>query len=222
VAHALGDEDRRLAPLAHPAGLQGGESPGESLEPLVTQALAHRPEIRLADARVKQAREAVTEARADYLPTVEIAGVYENDTQSFARAGNNGALLLTGRLNLFNGLATQSKVNAAQAQLSRAQVLAQDLRRSVALEVETAFRTLGAARRGLEVAQRDTDFAQRTLTILEDRYVSGLATNVVVLDAQTARAQTDMRLVAARVDVAVDKAALDLAVGIEPQSALGR
>ncbi len=222
LAHTLGDEDRRLAPLAHPAGLHGDESPEGSLEPLVAQSLAHRPELRLADARIKQAREAVSEARAEYLPTVEIAGVYENDTQSFSRAGNNGALLLTGRLNLFNGLATQSKVNEAHAQLSRAQVLAQDLRRSVALEVETAFRTLGAARRGLEVARRDTDFAQRTLAILEDRYASGLATNVAVLDAQSARAQTDMRLVAAQVDVAVDKAALDLAIGAEPQSASAR
>ncbi len=222
LAHTLGDEDRHLAPMANPPGLQDGAPAPASLEPLVTQALAHRPEIKLADARVKQASEAVAVARADYLPTVEIAGVYENDTQSFTRAGNNGALLLTGRLNLFNGLATRSRVNAAQAQLSRARVLAQDLRRSVALEVETAYRTLAAARRGLEVARRDTDFAQRTLAILEDRYSSGLATNVAVLDAQTARAQTDLRLVAARVDVAVDKAALDLAVGAEPQSAPGR
>ena len=98
------------------------------------------------------------------------SGVYENDTEQFARAGNNGALLLTGRLNLFDGLATRSKVNAAHAELSRARVLAEDLRRSVALEVETAYRTLLAAQRGLEVARRDIAYAQRALTILEDRY----------------------------------------------------
>ena len=222
LAHTLGNEDRLLAPLKNPAQLEGAVRAPDSLKPLVGQALARRPELKVAGARVEQARQAVTIARADYLPTVEIAGVYENDTERFARAGNNGALLLSGRLNLFDGLATRSKVDAAQAELSRARVLAEDLRRSVALEVETAYRTLLAAQRGLEVAGRDIAYAQRALTILEDRYGSGLATNVAVLDAQTTRAETDMRLAGAQVEVAVDGAALSLATGVEPQAASRR
>jgi outer membrane protein TolC len=43
--------------------------------------------------------------------------------------------------------------------------------------------------------------------------------NVAVLDAQTTREETDMRLVAAQVNVAVDRAALDLATGADPQPA---
>jgi outer membrane protein len=167
---------------------------------------------------VKQAREAVAIARADYLPTVEIAGVYENDSQQLSRAGNNGALLVTGRLNLFNGMATRSKVEAAQADLSRAHTLATDLRYSIKLEVETAYRTLVAARQALQVARRDIEYAHSALKILEDRYESGLATNVAVLDAQSTREEADMRLVAAQVGVAVDSAALNLAIGLEPQA----
>jgi len=223
LAHALGDEDRRLAPLKKPPEMmEPAVTPADSLQPLVDQGIAHRPELKIADSRVAQADQAVTIARADYLPTVEIAGVYENDTEQFARAGNNGALLLTGRVNLFDGLATRSKVDAAQAQLSRARVLAKDLRHSVALEVESAYRTLLAAQRGLEVARRDLTYAQSALRILEDRYGSGLATNVAVLDAQTTRAETDVRLATTAVDVAVDRAALSLATGEEPHAALGR
>ena len=223
LAHTLGDEDRRLAPLKMPPEMmEPAAAPADSLQPLVDQGIAHRPELKIADSRVAQADQAVTIARADYLPTVEIAGVYENDTEQFARAGNNGALLLTGRVNLFDGLATRSKVDAAQAQLSRARVLAKDLRHSVALEVESAYRTLLAAQRGLEVARRDLTYAQSALRILEDRYGSGLATNVAVLDAQTTRAETDVRLAATAVDVAVDRAALSLATGEEPRAALGR
>ncbi len=221
LAHTLGDEDQRLAPLAQPAELESpGRSPGP-LDPLKARAVADRPEIKVADSRVRQAQQAVAIARADYLPTVEIAGVYENDSERLVRAGNNGALLMTSRLNLFNGLATQSKVDAARAELARARVLARDLRRSVALEVEIAYRTLVAAQRGLEVARRDIAYAERALQILEDRYGAGLATNVAVLDAQTAREETDMRLVAAQVSVAVDGAALNLATGVAPQPASG-
>lgn len=217
LAHDLGDEDQRFAPLVRPADLEGPAGPLGPLDVLVMRAAADRPEIKVADSRVMQAQQAVTIARADYLPTVEIAGVYENDSEKLVRAGNNGALLMTGRINLFNGLATQSKVDAARAELARAHVLADDLRRSVALEVETAYRTVAAARLGIELARRDVAYAESALKILEDRYGSGLATNVAVLDAQTTREETDMRLVAAQVNVAVDRAALDLATGVEPQ-----
>ncbi len=222
LAHTLGDEDQRLAPLEKPAELGALASPPSQLDPLVVRAVAGRPEIKIADSRVKQAQQAVTIARADYLPTVEIAGVYENDSERLARAGNNGALLVTGRVNLFNGLATQSKVDAAQADLSRARVLADDLRRAVALEVETAYRRLIAAQQGLEVARRDNAYAESALKILEDRYGSGLATNVTVLDAQTAREEADMGMAAAQVSVANDRAALNLAIGVEPEPARGR
>jgi outer membrane protein len=218
LAHTLGDEDERLAPMVKPSTPQAAAAPPDSYEPLAAQALVHRPEMKIAGLRVKQAREAVAIARADYLPTVEIAGVYENDSQQLSRAGNNGALLVTGRLNLFNGMATRSKVEAAQADLSRAHTLATDLRHSIKLEVETAYRTLVAARQALQVARRDIEYAHRALQILEDRYESGLATNVAVLDAQTTREEADMRLVAAQVSVAVDGAALNLAIGLEPHA----
>jgi outer membrane protein TolC len=126
--------------------------------------------------------------------------------------------MVTGQLNIFDGLATRSKVDAAEAQLSRARTLANDARHSVALEVETARRRLIAARQALEVAERDTTYADNALKTLEDRYGSGLATNVGVLDAQTAREDADLRLVAARLGIAVDRAALNLAIGAEPHS----
>jgi outer membrane protein len=220
LAHILGDEDERVAPLEKPVPPEAAISPGV-LDPLIARAIANRPEIMVANSRIQQARQNVTIARADYLPTVEIAGVYENDSARLARAGNNGALLVTGRLNLFNGLATQSKLEAAQSDLSRAQVLADDLRHSVALEVETAYRGLAAARQGLDVASQDSKYAESALKILEDRYGVGLASNVEVLDSLSAREETDMRLVNAQVSVAVDRAALNLATGAEPQQASG-
>ena len=221
LAHELGDEDQRFAPLARPTDSAGPAAPLGPLDGLVARAVAERPEVKVADSRVRQAQQAVAIARADYLPTVEIAGVYENDSERLVRAGNNGALFMTGRLNLFNGLATQSKVDAAQAELRRARTLADDLRRAVAIEVEAAYRTLAAARLGLEVAKRDIAYAESALKILNDRYDSGLATNVAVLDAQTAREETDIGLVAAQVSVAVDVAALDLAIGADLQPASG-
>jgi outer membrane protein len=219
LAHALGDEDERLAPVEGPGDSQSDARLAQ-LETMVDRALANRPEIKASYSRVKEAEQAVIIARADYLPRVDISGVYENDSERLLRAGNNGALFVTGRLNIFNGGATRSKLDAARAQLRLAQALAKDLRHSVALEVETAYRALGAARQEIEVARRNTAYAERALRILDDRYSSGLATNIEVLDAQTTHEEADMRLVNAQVGVAIERAALNLASGIEPQADL--
>ncbi|HYA36099.1 MAG TPA: TolC family protein [Candidatus Binataceae bacterium] len=221
LAHVLGEEDRRIAPLDNKAATASIPQ-ASSLDAMTKNAMAARPEIKVIDDGVGRAREAVAMARADYLPTVEIAGVYENDSQTLARAGQSGALMISGRLNLFNGMATRAKFDAAQADLSRTKALAEDLRHAIALEVETAYRRLAAAQQSLEVAERDAVYAADSLKTLEDRYGAGLATNIAVLDAQTTREETEMRLVAARAEVNIDRAALNLAVGIEPQSAMER
>lgn len=220
LADVLGGDDQAIAPMLKPP--EAPSAPDDSLKALTTRGAVNRPEIKIAAARIEQARQAVAIARAEYWPTVEVAGVYENDSESLGRAGNNGAVMIAGRLNLFNGLATKSKVDAAGAELNRARALADDLRRSVRLEIETAYRTLLASERQLNVARRDTLYANRALGILEDRYGSGLATNVAVLDAQTTREQADLQLVMAEVGVEVDRAALNLATGGEPGALVKR
>ena len=222
LAHALGDERERLAPLEHPRQLeQPLAAPGESLDSLKKDALAKRPELEIAKARVRQAGQAITIARAGYLPSVNLETFYENDSERLARAGNSYAVLVMGRVNLFNGLATRAKVERATAELKRAEVLDKDLAQAVALEVETAYRTLDTARQSVEVARRDNAYAAEALRILEDRYRSGLATNVAVLDGQTARQQADMGLAQAKVAVLVGAATLDLATGRSPAAGAG-
>ena len=221
LANVIGVDDAAVAPIVK----SSVEVPATSAEPLAklqARGSAERPEIKIAAARTAQARQAVAMARAEYWPTIRVAGVYENDSETLGRAGNNGAVMLAGRVNLFNGLATRAKVDAARAELDRARALADDLSRSVRLEIETAYRALLAADQQLDVARRDTIYANRALNVLEDRYGSGLATNIAVLDAQTAREQADLQLVAAEVGVNVDRAALDLATGREPESFTGR
>jgi outer membrane protein len=217
LAHVLGDEDERLAPL--PLAINSpivDRYSSARLDDLRQEAVAARPEIKIALAGVRQAEQEVKIARADYLPTMNLATTYENDSKALTRAGNNFAVFAYARLNLFNGLATKSKVDAAMAKLERARTLADDVRHGVELEVESAYRTLEAARQNVEVARQNYSYASDALRILEDRYQSGLATNVAVLDAQAARQQADMERVSARIALMVDSAALELALGKMP------
>jgi outer membrane protein TolC len=205
--------DERLAP-------QGAQMPralkSRDLADLKDTALKQRPEVKIAYDRVKAAEQGVKVARSGYLPTVSLATAYENDSQELVRAGNNYSVFVFARFNLFNGAATQAKVDAAQSELERAVVLRAQLLQDIAVEVERAYRTLEAARENLSVAQRDRAYAADALRILENRYAAGLATNIDVLDAQASLRSAESRSVRATVEVAVDFGVLDLAVGRAP------
>ncbi len=214
LAHTLGTEDRRLAPLVNPpelARVAPVTQPG--LEDLVTKALSIRPELRIVQSQIDQAEQNLKIARADYLPTLSVSAAYENDSESLVRAGNSYSVFVTGQLNLFDGLATSSRTAAAMERLSRARELEDDLRHAIALDVQRAYHALAAASENLGVARHNAAYASDAARILEDRYGSGLATNVEVLDSETERKQADMRLVEARVAVLVARAALKLASG---------
>ncbi len=217
LAHTLGDEDDFIAPVATlPPSFARMPAEKYSLESLTREAESNRPELKVAAANVGRAQQAVKIALADYRPTINFATTVEDDSEKLVRGGNNFAFFAYARMNLFNGFATQNRVAAARAQLRRAEALAEDVRRAIALEVETAYRTLVAAEQNVLVAQRNSRYASDALRILEDRYRSGLVTNVAVLDAQATRQQADMQLVEAKVAVLIDRASLDLAVGRHP------
>jgi len=223
LAHVLGAEDQMVAPLV-PDDAIAGAPPATlgRLDELTAEAPAHRPEFRIAQARVDAARQRVTIARAEYLPTISVAATYENDSQELTRAGNSYLVYAYVKENIFNGFASMADLDAARARLDRAKVLERDLREAIALEVESAYRNLGAARANIEVARHDCDYASDALGILEDRYRAGLAANVDVLDAQTSRSRADMQFAQARVAVVIDEAALRLASGEAPAAGLDK
>ena len=217
LAHTLGIEDQPVAPLESPEELDAARRRvATSLADVIATALGKRPELHVADAEVDRAREQVRIAEADYLPSVSVGAAYENDSEHFSRAGNSYSVFVAGQLNLFNGLATRSKTEGAKAELMRAEVLKEDLKHAIALEVETAYRGLAAALDRLKVAERDTAYAAEALAIIKDRYGSGLATNLEVLDAETSSAQAQTRSIEARVGVQVAAASLALASGAMP------
>lgn len=223
LAHVLGDEDRPLAPEAAPPGLAlAATAPMPPMEAMISTAVSRRPEVRITLSEVNAARRGVTIAEAEYLPEIDLAAQYQNDSQHLTRAGNSYAVFVSGRLNLFNGMATRAKVDKARAALERAKTQRQETLREIALEVQTAWRGLRVAREAVTVARRDNDYAAAALKILDDRYGAGLATNVEVLQAQASRKDADMRLAAARVAVLVSRAALNLAAGISNASGATR
>ncbi|MCP4550224.1 MAG: TolC family protein [bacterium] len=76
-----------------------------------------------------------------------------------------------------------------------------------------SFYELRAAAQRLEQARRSVELAARSHDIIQDRYREGLTILPELLDGETALTRARLREVAARRDVLVARATLDLATG---------
>lgn len=187
-----------------------------ALPDLTSEARKHRPDLKALEKEVERATEAVRAAEAAYYPSLGLVTQFEGDTRRFRSSGENFAVFVTARWNIFNGFATQEKVAETQELLERARVLREDLVQRVALEVEQPYLTLVAARRQVAVAKENVTQAQESLRIVRDRYAIGLARNIDVLDGETAVEKAEQDLLQARVNSQIFRARLNLAIGQLP------
>ncbi|MGE5215884.1 MAG: TolC family protein [Chloroflexota bacterium] len=187
--------------------------PVEGLDTLDARAKELRPDLKVREKELEKAAEMVRAAEADFFPSVGFATQFEGNTRKFTSSGENFAVFLTARWNLFNGFTTQEKVKEAQAQLRHAQLLRDDLAQGVALDVEEAYLALLAARRQVTVASDNVRQADESLRILRDRYDAGLARNIDMLDGETALKRAEQDLLRSRVFSQIYRSRLKLATG---------
>jgi outer membrane protein TolC len=187
--------------------------PLADLDDLQSMARRLRPDLRATEKDVEKSRAAVAAAQAEFYPSLGLVTEYESNTRKFTSSGENFAVFLNARWNLFNGFATSEKVTGQRAQQRQAQLIHDDLIHVVALEVEQAYLGLLAARKQIEVANGNVAQAEESLRILRDRYAAGLARNVDVLDSETALKRAQQDLLKARASSRILRAQLNLATG---------
>jgi outer membrane protein len=178
---------------------------------LLTEALANRPELRQAQARVDSARAQLAGARAEYLPDLSLVGVYGGAGEDQLReTWSIGAQL---SWNLFQGFATQNRVREAQALVETARADADSLELQVRLEVEQAYITVVEAAERIGATQKAIESAQENLRLAQGRYDAGVGTILDLTDAQLALSNAEADHVRALTDYRVGLATLDRVVG---------
>jgi len=184
------------------------------IEPMVREALEKRPDLVASLAETHRAEKQIELARSGWKPEIGLAGNVEaNGEQLLDFSGNNWSVFVLLDINVFDGLATRQRVARAQQQSIRAREMAALLTEQIELEIRQAHSELGAAAKRQRQAIQSTAFAERSLTIVQDRYAEGLATLVELLEAETSLTRARAREVAAQRDLIVAKATLELAVG---------
>lgn len=201
-------------PIVLPETLELEPADGEALEALIERARVTRPDLEAARRQLASAETGVALARAGRRPTVGFQAAWETNARDFfGNDGDNTTLGVGLRWPLFDGFATRARVRRAREQAREAEVGVDLLAESVALEVRQAHSELRAAGQRLEQSAQSVGLARRSLAIVEDRYKEGLTTLPELLDAETALTTARLREVAARRDVLLARASLDLAIG---------
>lgn len=156
---------------------------------LIERAIAGNLDLAIATARLRQAREAVVQARSDRLPSVGASG---QASQNLDTEGNDARSYSTGvdaswEADLFGGVRRSVEASRAAAEASAFDLAA--VRVSLTGEVADNYIQARLAQQRLALARANLAFADENLQIATWRRQAGLVSSLDVEQARGARAQ---------------------------------
>jgi outer membrane protein, multidrug efflux system len=212
------------------------------LDRLVEQTLRSNKSLRLAEARILQARAQRIIAGAAGLPTLNATGSYTRLQRSqnafssaFAGPGGStgsigsGALGLSGDLfeagldaswevDVFGGV--RRAVEAANADLAAAQEDFRDTLVTLLGEVATNYFQLRGTQRRIDVARENIDTQRKSVELTRGRFEAGLGSRLEVAQAEALRATTESQIPPLETTIKQSIYQLGVLLGVEPETLL--
>jgi len=165
------------------------------LEQLISTALTTAPDLRSAQARLRQSRATRDLAEADLYPSIGVsAGATRSRTGVEAGGSNQSQTLYNAGFDaswepsIFGGL--RDAATGAEADAAAMAATLESTRASLAAEVALEYVTLRASQQRLAIARANVASQAETLQIAEWREMAGLVTALDVAQARTSLEQT--------------------------------
>jgi outer membrane protein TolC len=181
----------------------GPPEPLPAFEEVQVSGMRKNPDLRAALAALREAKAAVTSARAGMLPSITLDYFYGIDANHLA--ANSVVVNTAGRLVAVNNLgnstsatlllpiwtwgANLSKVKQANLRRHQAQVELSFAQRELLANLRNFYNEAQTARRQLELLSSSAQMAAESLRLTNLRYQSGEATVLEVVDAQNTLTQ---------------------------------
>jgi multidrug efflux system outer membrane protein len=202
------------------------------LNSLVERAIQSNLDLRVAEARIRQARAARTVAAAAAWPTVGTSAAYtrtRNSANTFSTSGSSGGnlennLFVTGfdaswEVDVFGGV--RRSVEAADANIG---VAIEDRHATLVTllgEVARNYIDLRGFQHRLDVAQANLKSQQETLELTRVRFEAGLASDLDVAQAETLVNATAAQIPPLESSLKQSAYSLDTLLGLEPGALWG-
>ncbi len=188
-------------------------APPIDVDVLAKTAYEKRDDAKAAEARVAAAEATARAASFERLPSVTFDadyGAIGNTTQSMLGTFTVAANV---HVPIFNAGKTKARTLETSAELTSRRAEAADLRARIYYDVQTASLDLTAASDQVTVARDAVSVAGQALEQSEDRFKSGVANNLEVVQAQQALTTSRENYIAAVYSHNVAKVALARALG---------
>jgi len=183
------------------------------------QALANHPGLNAMRGQLAAADAGVQVAKAGYYPQVGVMLRQDWNDKNLGFASNSYTLGAQMSWNAFDAGVTKAAVNRASAAKAELAARLQEAESGIGYQVGDAMRRADEAQKRVAVHELSVAQANEALNLVEKRYKNGVTTIVELLAAraQLDKAQADR--VAAQYELAVQRAALKLAVGqLDPET----
>jgi outer membrane protein TolC len=192
-----------------------------SLIEALQQAYAARPDYLGAKEQVRSAELTLQAAAAENYPTLSVYGDF-GDAGSPNFATSHGVFTFQATLNMpiFQGTRVRADKLQTNSALRQREAELEDLRGKIDDQVRTAFLNLKSSSDLVAVGKSNVDLASQTLKQAQDRFLSGVADNLEVVQAQESVASAEQSYIASVYSYNVAKVSLAQAIGIAEQSAL--
>ncbi|MEA3288094.1 MAG: TolC family protein [Candidatus Marinimicrobia bacterium] len=191
------------------------------LADLEQRLLSNQPLLDQLNSNVQLMKENILMVKAEFMPSVALTGSFQqmlpfNDgSYEEAEFRESSSLALGINLPLFNGFGSTARVQKARADHRKAEYQQQDVRENLLLELKNIYlsivessRKIEAGRKGVKQAHKGVDMAQRL-------FQQGMASQLQVLDAQSASDQAELGLYQAYFEYNSARASLTRALGEE-------
>jgi outer membrane protein TolC len=167
-----------------------------TLEQAIAQASQNRSDLKAAEAQVRAAELARKAAVAERYPTLGIAADY--GVIGVNPASSHGTFSVGGQLAfpIWAGGRSGGDIVEADATLKQRRAEYENLRERVEADVRTAYLDLNAAAEQVRVAQSRRELSQDELTQARDRFASGVADTIEVVQAQETVASAEADYIA--------------------------
>jgi outer membrane protein len=185
-----------------------------SLEEIVEEAIAGRPHVLMAEATLTATGHGVWRERGGWLPGLSFdwrdqyseVGGYPGDLGTL-RDDAQWRWDLTLSMNLFDGLATFSRVRSAKASRESAREDYTQAKRDARYEVKQAFYKVEESRQRVKVSRETVGLAEEELRLAEERYRLGGGTMLEQIDSQVALSEARKSYVEALYDYLLSRRA---------------
>jgi outer membrane protein len=185
----------------------------------ILEAMAKRPEIKQFEAQVKAGKKAINIARAGNLPSVyAIWDTYSGDrfitsTGGTAKWKNYNVYGIVLSWPLFDGFATQAKIEQAVIDLKETQLSKERMIKDIAFQVKESYLSLKDTISQIEAVEAEVALYTDNLSMVKQKYQEGITSFLDVGDAQLKYALALFNKKQAVYDYIVAKAGFDKATG---------